>query len=563
MLLYKQRHKLRFEFDEHEDADGDEGRARSNRLWTTKAVKREAHERFKAWKLRKFKDARPESLSFLYIPYRNELYYWEVLECFKRLMLSGGLVIFGDESNSRAVFAVCLCLLFWAIYTHCRPFNNDTDNFLNEASQAMLLIVFFMCLLQNMTGISVIMLKVLMTTAMVLPALFFVVSIRMIFHDEMEEFDQEPGNNEYEDRLLAEEHNIYDTMARSGINENWEIKSPAQVRNEFIALQLRRAEAEISRYWADTSSDEDEERPSVRPSLIPGQPHTIQNTIKTSPACDHERGNRRSNDARSGVEEQKNCTSEVELVGIVSGEEMVMQRNPMMTMLAVDTENEDPNGAQDDGDGEHDNGDHMDSSSSGSDDDNNSGNGADGNDDHANDHNDDHNDGDGGGGDDDEGNDDDCHGDTGQSAAPAESAAAAAAAAVFEAVEVMNASAATKNRSPRELSSKMKGLMNSFGRQPSVVQAGGLATGIEAAAEALAAIDDEKELRMTTSTATETDGSDMATEIEIGSVKAADRAGRRALQRPGKRSPRSPTSKHPTRGGETTQSLPFTHSDGH
>ena len=54
---------------------------------------------------------REHQLSFLITPYEQRVYWFEVVEVFRRLMLSGALILFGAGSVKQVIIACALCLL--------------------------------------------------------------------------------------------------------------------------------------------------------------------------------------------------------------------------------------------------------------------------------------------------------------------------------------------------------------------------------------------------------------------------------------------------------------------
>ena len=92
-------------------------------------------------------DARPQSLRFLYGEYECKYFWWEIVECGRRLLFSGALVLFGDKSLIQIVFAVLMCLVSIKIYSYFAPFREDGDDFIAEVAQYQLFLILFVALI--------------------------------------------------------------------------------------------------------------------------------------------------------------------------------------------------------------------------------------------------------------------------------------------------------------------------------------------------------------------------------------------------------------------------------
>jgi len=74
-------------------------------------------------------------LSFLWDNYEPNLWWFEVFECFRRLMLTGVLVFVGQGTSSQIVFAILVSFSTLIAYVHWKPFENDSDDNLAIVTQ--------------------------------------------------------------------------------------------------------------------------------------------------------------------------------------------------------------------------------------------------------------------------------------------------------------------------------------------------------------------------------------------------------------------------------------------
>jgi len=86
-------------------------------------------------------------LKFLFVDYKPHLWWWEVIECLRRLMLTGMLVFFEDESDIQILVGICISLFSIFMYSHFKPLLNDNDNWFSEAVQWATFHILFLALL--------------------------------------------------------------------------------------------------------------------------------------------------------------------------------------------------------------------------------------------------------------------------------------------------------------------------------------------------------------------------------------------------------------------------------
>ena len=82
-------------------------------------------------------------LVFLYEAYSPQFFWFEVVECIRRLMLSSMLILVDDGSVAQAVVAMLLSLLSVKVYSYYRPYAENDDDILAETAQWELFMVLF------------------------------------------------------------------------------------------------------------------------------------------------------------------------------------------------------------------------------------------------------------------------------------------------------------------------------------------------------------------------------------------------------------------------------------
>ena len=89
-----------------------------------------------------------KAASFLTSGYRNEYFYWEVVELARRLLVSGWVLLIPyDKMFFRLAFAWCISFLLLLLTAVARPWSRPEDNVLGLVSQAALVLAFGCCLL--------------------------------------------------------------------------------------------------------------------------------------------------------------------------------------------------------------------------------------------------------------------------------------------------------------------------------------------------------------------------------------------------------------------------------
>jgi len=86
-------------------------------------------------------------LEFLFEPYSADCWWFSVWECARRLMLSGLLVFFDDNSTTQLVVAVLVSVFWLCVFLRQPPFKDEEDNYLEQFIEVMIFITLFAVLL--------------------------------------------------------------------------------------------------------------------------------------------------------------------------------------------------------------------------------------------------------------------------------------------------------------------------------------------------------------------------------------------------------------------------------
>ena len=85
-------------------------------------------------------------IAFLTDPYKEKCWWFEVFECARRLMLTGGTVFVLEGSATQIAFGILVAVASLSVYTSVRPYEDDTDLHLAVFAQAAV----FLTLLQGL-----------------------------------------------------------------------------------------------------------------------------------------------------------------------------------------------------------------------------------------------------------------------------------------------------------------------------------------------------------------------------------------------------------------------------
>ncbi|CAM9261198.1 unnamed protein product, partial [Laminaria digitata] len=85
-------------------------------------------------------------LRALWTPYRRDVYYYEVVECFRRVTLSGLVVFVLPNTAGQVITTFLLSLLFFALFTVLNPYTNTWDTWLARIGHAIVMMSMFIAL---------------------------------------------------------------------------------------------------------------------------------------------------------------------------------------------------------------------------------------------------------------------------------------------------------------------------------------------------------------------------------------------------------------------------------
>jgi len=80
-------------------------------------------------------------LSFLISAYSRRVYWFEVVEVFRRLLLSGMLILFGSGTVRQVLCAIMICLCSIRVFSFYTAFHDAEDSILSEVAQYQLLMI--------------------------------------------------------------------------------------------------------------------------------------------------------------------------------------------------------------------------------------------------------------------------------------------------------------------------------------------------------------------------------------------------------------------------------------
>ena len=85
----------------------------------------------------------------LWRPYQPEVYFYEVIECLRRVVLSGIVVFIFPNTAGQVAMAFLLAMVFFAVLMALNPYMNPWDAWLARFGHAIVMMSMFMALLQK------------------------------------------------------------------------------------------------------------------------------------------------------------------------------------------------------------------------------------------------------------------------------------------------------------------------------------------------------------------------------------------------------------------------------
>eukprot|EP01041_Mallomonas_annulata_P004083 gene4083-8120_t len=82
------------------------------------------------------------ALSFLYIDYEPQFWYWEVIETFRKLALTAILSVISDSIGVQLIYGILVQIVFVKVYAYYLPYESDHTDVLQEIAQYQVLLTF-------------------------------------------------------------------------------------------------------------------------------------------------------------------------------------------------------------------------------------------------------------------------------------------------------------------------------------------------------------------------------------------------------------------------------------
>jgi hypothetical protein len=92
-------------------------------------------------------DERCTHLAYLFSEYEPRCGYFECVECFRRIALTGFMVLYDDDSIGKIYTAALLSLVFSVIYAYLSPYDDDSTDRFATAMSAMLFLQLFLTIM--------------------------------------------------------------------------------------------------------------------------------------------------------------------------------------------------------------------------------------------------------------------------------------------------------------------------------------------------------------------------------------------------------------------------------
>eukprot|EP00945_MAST-04E_sp_MAST-4E-sp1_P002491 g2491.t1 len=76
----------------------------------------------------------------IYTNYTSECYYYDIIDLFRRLLLTGGLIMMGEESVAQLFLGIIICAFWMTLLVHKKPYKAGWDNIIAVILAAHLLL---------------------------------------------------------------------------------------------------------------------------------------------------------------------------------------------------------------------------------------------------------------------------------------------------------------------------------------------------------------------------------------------------------------------------------------
>ena len=77
----------------------------------------------------------PAELTFLYLAYEGHVWYWEVVETARRLLLTAVVSVVGTGSAAQIVFGIIIAIVYVKLYGYFQPYELDEHDIMQEVAQ--------------------------------------------------------------------------------------------------------------------------------------------------------------------------------------------------------------------------------------------------------------------------------------------------------------------------------------------------------------------------------------------------------------------------------------------
>ena len=57
----------------------------------------------------------------IYANYNSDCYYYDIIDLFRRLLLTGGLIMMGEESVAQVFLGIIICAFWMSLLIHKKP----------------------------------------------------------------------------------------------------------------------------------------------------------------------------------------------------------------------------------------------------------------------------------------------------------------------------------------------------------------------------------------------------------------------------------------------------------
>ena len=89
----------------------------------------------------------PKELTFLYEAYKGRMWYWEVLETTRCLLLTAVVSVVGFGSTGQLVFGILVAIIYVKLYGYFQPYVQNELDIVQEVAQYQVFFTFFIALL--------------------------------------------------------------------------------------------------------------------------------------------------------------------------------------------------------------------------------------------------------------------------------------------------------------------------------------------------------------------------------------------------------------------------------